>query len=154
MEPEDDLLRTNPPDAPSPRWLLPGWLPVRGLQARHRKRMLTHLLALSEFDRHRRFGQVATDEQIRGYVDRIDFARDELFGVFDMRLRLVAVAHLAYGADAGSAAGCSTCRCCMRATAARTRWWFTWRATTRRCWPSCGTRVRRCATKAATLSPT
>ena len=101
MDPHDDLLQTTLPDAPAPRWLLPGWLPVRVLQARHRERVLTHLLALNELDRHRRFGQVATDEQIRGYVERIDFVRDELFGVFDARLRLVAMAHLAYAGDAG-----------------------------------------------------
>ncbi|MCM0607917.1 MAG: GNAT family N-acetyltransferase [Ideonella sp. WA131b] len=99
MTPRDDLLHTTLPDVPAPRWLLPGWLPVRTLSERHRERVLTHLLALDELDRHRRFGQVATDEQIRGYVDRIDFARDELFGVFDARLRLVAMAHLAYSAD-------------------------------------------------------
>jgi GNAT superfamily N-acetyltransferase len=99
MDPHDDLLQTTLPDAPKPRWQLQGWLPVRTLSARHRERVLTHLLALNEVDRHRRFGQVATDEQIRGYVDQIDFARDELFGVFDARLRLLALAHLAYPAQ-------------------------------------------------------
>jgi GNAT superfamily N-acetyltransferase len=98
MDPHEDLLQTTLPDAPQRRWQLHGWLPVRSLSARHRERVLTHLLALNEVDRHRRFGQVATDEQIRGYVDRIDFARDELFGVFDARLRLLALAHLAYAA--------------------------------------------------------
>jgi GNAT superfamily N-acetyltransferase len=97
MDPHDELLQTSVPEAPAPRWLLPAWLPVRTLQARHRERVLTHLLALEPLDRHRRFGQVASDEQIQHYTDGIDFDRDELFGLFDARLRLIAMAHLAYG---------------------------------------------------------
>jgi RimJ/RimL family protein N-acetyltransferase len=62
--------------------------------------VLTHLLALESLDRHRRFGQVATDEQIRSYVQQIDFERDEVFGIFDARLRLIAMAHLAHSRDA------------------------------------------------------
>lgn len=104
MDPHDELLQTPAPQAPSPRWLLPAWMPVRSLGERHRERVLTHLLALDANDRHRRFGQVATDEQIAQYVHGIDFGRDEVFGIFDARLRLVAMAHLAYaGADAGTA---------------------------------------------------
>jgi GNAT superfamily N-acetyltransferase len=76
--------------APSP------WFPIRRLAERHRERVLTHLLALGEQDRHLRFGHVASDEQIAQYVAHLDFERDELFGVFDSRLRLVAMAHLAF----------------------------------------------------------
>ncbi len=102
MDPHDELLQTPAPDTPAPRWRLSAWLPVRTLQERHRERVLTHLLALEPLDRHRRFGQVATDEQIRAYVDQIDFARDEVFGIFDARLRLIAMAHLAYAKPGAS----------------------------------------------------
>lgn len=103
MDPRDELLQTAVPEPPAPRWLLPAWLPVRMLQSRHRERVLTHLLALDPLDRQRRFGQVATDEQVAGYAARIDFERDEVFGIFDARLRLVAMAHLAYTDAANTA---------------------------------------------------
>jgi GNAT superfamily N-acetyltransferase len=80
------------------------WFPIRRLAERHRERVLTHLLALSQADRHLRFGHVASDEQIASYVQHLDFERDELFGVFDSRLRVVAMAHLAFAPDAGDAA--------------------------------------------------
>ena len=72
------------------------WLPIRSLAPRHRPRILDHLLALSERDRYLRFGQAASDAQIGRYVDMIDFERDEVFGVFNRRIELVAMAHLAY----------------------------------------------------------
>ncbi len=71
------------------------WIPVRSLSTAHRGRILTHLLALTPDDRYLRFGYIATDEQIGRYVDQLDFARDEIFGVFSWRLELVAMAHLA-----------------------------------------------------------
>lgn len=100
MSSQSDVLNAAlpPPPARSPRWL-----PVRSLGVRHRERILTHLIALGDDDRHLRFGQVATDEQIRLYVDHIDFERDELFGIFNSKLRLVAMAHLALAADASGA---------------------------------------------------
>ena len=76
-----------------------GWVPIHMLNPRHRERVLAHLMALNEADRMLRFGHLATDEQLAGYVERMDFARDELFGVFDRRLDLVALAHLAFGGD-------------------------------------------------------
>jgi RimJ/RimL family protein N-acetyltransferase len=72
------------------------WIPIRSLAQRHRGRILEHLLQLGERDRYLRFGYMASDEQVRRYVERIDFARDEVFGIFNRRLALVAVAHLAY----------------------------------------------------------
>ena len=62
--------------------------------------MLTHLLALSVHDRYLRFGYQATDEQIERYVQTLDFERDEVFGVFNRRLELIALAHLAYTPEA------------------------------------------------------
>lgn len=72
------------------------WIPIRSLSPRHRDRILTHLLALSETDRYRRFGYAASDEQIARYVDGLDFDRDEVFGVHNRKLDLIALAHLAY----------------------------------------------------------
>lgn len=74
-----------------------GWVPIRTLAERHRARALRHLLALSENDRYLRFGYPATDDQIGRYVEAIDFARDEVFGIFNRHLELIALAHLAYG---------------------------------------------------------
>lgn len=72
------------------------WVPVRSLASRHRERIMEHLGALGERDRYLRFGYVASDEQIAHYVEQIDFERDEVFGVFNRKLELVAMAHLAY----------------------------------------------------------
>lgn len=71
------------------------WVPIRSLGARHRERILEHLLRLGERDRYLRFGYAASDAQIADYVTQVDFERDELFGIFNRRLSLVGVAHLA-----------------------------------------------------------
>lgn len=90
--PEAAGLVAPPPPAPpfSP------WIPIRSLSPRHRERIAAHLLALSERDRYLRFGYAAGEEQIRRYVAGLDFDRDEVFGVFNRRLQLIALAHLAY----------------------------------------------------------
>jgi GNAT superfamily N-acetyltransferase len=72
------------------------WIPIRSLAPRHRPRIRRHLLALGERDRYLRFGHMANDVQVGAYVDLLDFDRDEVFGVFNRRLELVAMAHLAY----------------------------------------------------------
>jgi ribosomal protein S18 acetylase RimI-like enzyme len=72
------------------------WVPVRTLTPRHRDRILAHLLSLDERDRYLRFGYPANDAQIARYVDQLDFERDELFGIFNRRVELIAAAHLAY----------------------------------------------------------
>ena len=72
-----------------------GWVPIRDLHARHRARITDHLLQLDEHDRYLRFGSQVSGEQMRRYVASIDFHRDEVFGIFNSRLQLVAVAHLA-----------------------------------------------------------
>jgi GNAT superfamily N-acetyltransferase len=71
------------------------WIPIRWLADRHRPRILAHLLSLEPADRYLRFGHAAGDAQIARYVDAIDFVRDEVFGVFNRRLELIALAHLA-----------------------------------------------------------
>lgn len=72
------------------------WVPIRRLARRHRQRILSHLLELHPPDRYLRFGHQATDEQIRRYVMSLDFERDQVFGIFNRRLKLISVAHLAY----------------------------------------------------------
>jgi RimJ/RimL family protein N-acetyltransferase len=90
------------------RWLLggaggpkpaPRLLPIRRLRPRHRSRIEAHLLSLDPRDRYLRFGYLATDEQIVRYAGSLDFARDEVLGVFDRRLRLIAMAHVAFSRD-------------------------------------------------------
>jgi len=71
------------------------WVPIRSLAPRHRPRIAHHLKLLSEHDRYLRFGYPATDEQIDKYVAGIVFERDEVFGIFNRRLELIAMAHLA-----------------------------------------------------------
>ncbi|TAK76473.1 MAG: N-acetyltransferase [Aquabacterium sp.] len=86
-----------PPESRARPWHR--WVPIRKLGERHRRRIERHLLQLGPEDRRLRFGVATTNDQIRLYVHSLDFERDELFGVFDRRLHLVAVAHLAYSAS-------------------------------------------------------
>lgn len=74
-------------------------VPIRSLGAKHRDPIAQHLLALSEHDRYLRFGYMAHDEQIQRYVDKLDFERDEVFGIYNRKLDLIAMAHLAYATD-------------------------------------------------------
>lgn len=85
-----------PPDPSRPTKPRLTWIPIRSLSERHRARILSHLLELPERDRYLRFGYVASDNQITHYVDQLDFQRDEVLGVFNRRLCLLALAHLAY----------------------------------------------------------
>lgn len=71
-------------------------VPIRSLGPGHRARIAAHLLALDGQDRYLRFGYAATDEQIQRYVDRLDFERDEIFGIFNRGLELLAMSHLAF----------------------------------------------------------
>ncbi len=105
MTPTIEIQAAAKPRAPIPFKAArpPRWLPVRTLHECHREEVLNHLLSLSRQDRALRFAHVATDEQIRQYAQHIDFIHDEVFGVFDRRLRLVAMAHLAFDPDGLSA---------------------------------------------------
>jgi len=82
------------PSAALQRWS--SWVPIRSLARRHRRRIKDHLLSLDERDRYLRFGYPASDEQITRYAMGLDFERDEVLGIFNRRLELVAMAHLAY----------------------------------------------------------
>jgi GNAT superfamily N-acetyltransferase len=72
---------------------------IRSMGPAHRERVARHLLALSPDDRYLRFGYAAGDAHIRRYVDGLNFGRDDVFGIVNRRLELLAMAHLAY-ADA------------------------------------------------------
>lgn len=73
-----------------------GLVPIRSLSVHHRPRLEAHLLALGEHDRYLRFGYPASDAQIRNYVEGLDFERDDIFGIFNRRLHIIAMAHLAF----------------------------------------------------------
>lgn len=75
----------------------PVLVPIRSIGPRERDRIAHHLLALNGHDRYLRFGYAASDEQVQRYVDGLDFDRDELFGVYNRRLDLIAMAHVAFG---------------------------------------------------------
>jgi GNAT superfamily N-acetyltransferase len=89
-EPSHERHDRAPNAAPKPHWI-----PVRALAERHRPRILAHLLALPEHDRYLRFGHAASDAQLARYTDLIDFGHDEVLGIFNRRLALVGMAHLA-----------------------------------------------------------
>jgi GNAT superfamily N-acetyltransferase len=74
-------------------------VPIRSIGPGQRDRILAHLLALEPHDRYLRFGYAANDEQITRYVDGLNFERDELFGIFNRKLDLIAMAHLAFSID-------------------------------------------------------
>ncbi len=95
FSPDSSAPATNPSAAPHHHAIVP----IREIGPRYRHQILQHLLDLDEGDRYLRFGYAANDEQIRKYVDGLDFERDSLFGVFNRKLELVAMAHLAYPAD-------------------------------------------------------
>lgn len=74
-------------------------VPIRSLGPAYRERIAAHLLALDDSDRYLRFGYKASDEQISRYVAQLDFERDEIFGIYNRRLELIAMAHVAFATD-------------------------------------------------------
>ena len=75
-------------------------VPIRSIGPSHRDRIAAHLLALDGDDRYLRFGYAATDEHIGRYVDGLDFDRDDIFGIYNRKLELIAMAHLAFSQQA------------------------------------------------------
>jgi GNAT superfamily N-acetyltransferase len=69
---------------------------VKELSERDRRRLLNHFLTLDDEDRLLRFGTALPDEAITRYVQRLDFARDSVFGVYDDNLALLGVGHLSF----------------------------------------------------------
>jgi RimJ/RimL family protein N-acetyltransferase len=74
-------------------------VPIRSLGPSHRERVIAHLQALNAHDRYLRFGYSATDEQITRYAESLDFDRDDIFGIYNRKLELIAMAHLAFSHD-------------------------------------------------------
>jgi RimJ/RimL family protein N-acetyltransferase len=87
------------PEAPAAPHVPPVMVPIRSMGPSHGERIAKHLLALSAHDRYLRFGYSANDEQIRRYVDGLNFDRDEIFGIYNRKLELIAMAHLAHSTD-------------------------------------------------------
>jgi len=85
--------------APAQPYVRPIMVPIRSIGPSHGKRITAHLLALNPHDRYLRFGYAANDEQVRRYVDGLNFERDEIFGIYNRRLQLIAMAHLAFSTD-------------------------------------------------------
>lgn len=81
------LYGVNPPGEPL--------IPIRPIGLEHQSELLSHFLQLDEHDRYLRFGYAISDAQIGIYVEGIQFARDEVFGVFNRKLELIGVAHIA-----------------------------------------------------------
>uniref|UniRef100_B1XSE4 GCN5-related N-acetyltransferase n=1 Tax=Polynucleobacter necessarius subsp. necessarius (strain STIR1) TaxID=452638 RepID=B1XSE4_POLNS len=87
------LANSHLPASPYRAWQA---VPVRELHARYRQEILNHLLQLNDEDRRLRFGTQTPDEVIHHYVDHLDFNKDSVFGVLDLDLKLIGMAHLAY----------------------------------------------------------
>lgn len=85
----------SPPGTPA-KLLARKSVPIRSLGPRQRPAILRHLLALEEYDRYLRFGYAANDEHIAQYVANLQFDRDEIYGVYNRKLELIAMAHLAF----------------------------------------------------------
>jgi RimJ/RimL family protein N-acetyltransferase len=75
------------------------FIPIRSLGENHLDRITQHLLSLEPHDRYLRFGFAANDDQIKRYAQGINFSRDDIFGVYNRRLELIAMAHLAFSTD-------------------------------------------------------
>ena len=71
-------------------------VPIRSLGPRQRPAILRHILALDEHDRYLRFGYAANNDHIAKYVANLHFERDEIYGIYNRKLELIAMAHLAF----------------------------------------------------------
>ena len=74
-------------------------VPIRALSVSHAQQIAQHLRALSKEDRYLRFGYSASDEMIERYVAGLNFERDEIFGIYNRRLELIAMAHIAFSLE-------------------------------------------------------
>jgi predicted acetyltransferase len=63
-----------------------------------------HLLSLNAQDRYLRFGYAANDGHIKNYVRSLNFERDEIYGIFNRDLQILAMAHLAINIQANVSA--------------------------------------------------
>lgn len=89
---------TSPGTSADPSIRVPAVLiPIRTLGERHRDQIIAHLLQLDDGDRYLRFGFVASDQHVIRYAQGLDFENDEILGITNRKLSLIAMAHLAYG---------------------------------------------------------
>ena len=70
-------------------------VPIVPLSNEHLPEIMQHLKDLQDHDRYLRFGYTATDEHIKRYVEGLKFERDEIYGIFNNKLEIIAMAHLA-----------------------------------------------------------
>jgi GNAT superfamily N-acetyltransferase len=70
-------------------------VPIVPLSNEHLPEIMQHLKDLQDHDRYLRFGYTATDEHIKRYVEGLKFERDEIYGIFNSELEIIAMAHLA-----------------------------------------------------------
>lgn len=87
------------PKRPVQRRTSPVVVPIRSLGPEHRDRITRHLLALSPHDRYLRFGYAASDEHVQRYTTSLNFDRDDIFGIYNRKLELIAMAHLAFSVN-------------------------------------------------------
>ena len=101
LEGGKEMLRLTGLIQDSPHYSEGVMIPIAPLTEAHAPEILKHLLALSQHDRYLRFGYTAKDEQIQRYVSTLNFERDEIYGVFNRNLDIVAMAHLALMKEPG-----------------------------------------------------
>lgn len=89
----------RPLPTPGLPYVAPLMVPIRSIGPSHGERIEAHLLALDPQDRYLRFGYAASDEQIRRYVSSLNFERDDIFGIYNRKLELIAMAHLAFSTN-------------------------------------------------------
>ena len=68
---------------------------VQRISPLQRLTLLPHFAALSPEDVRLRFGMPMNEALLERYVERIDFSKDAIFGIFDEDLALLGMAHLA-----------------------------------------------------------
>jgi GNAT superfamily N-acetyltransferase len=111
LEAGKDMMRSpvNRPHVEPSSKPAPLMVPIRSLGDNQRGRILDHLCSLDSNDRYLRFGYSATDEQIQRYVDSLDFERDDIFGIYNRKLQMVAMGHLAYSGEGATRQQCDSC---------------------------------------------
>ncbi len=80
---------------------------IHSLGPLDRPSLKDHFLHLSDDDRRLRFGGALPDDMLVEYVDRMDFGRDQVLGVFDARFEVIAVAHVGLLPDGTAEIGLS-----------------------------------------------
>jgi GNAT superfamily N-acetyltransferase len=111
LEAGKELLRSpaNRPHVEPSSKPAPLMVPIRSLGDNQRGRIFDHLCSLDNNDRYLRFGYSATDEQIQRYVDSLDFERDDIFGIYNRKLEMVAMGHLAFTGEGATRQQCESC---------------------------------------------